>query len=422
MTTILFHSFMWNKNVEGFVVVGSKGWSQPQPQAALIRMKSNKNECRRKTELSMVFDFFKERAKEGVAQLDNLTQKASQGKLGEGLLDAATYTQQTNAAIVDGLAKSRNQLLYDIEGLFSGEGSTSNVLQKLEDTLLRSDLGMATTNDILEEVRSLRQDSTKFVSQQDLKSILRGKLLEALQTTASSAITFADPTEDEDDPKGRLTVLFVMGANGMGKTTTIGKLAYRLRMEGEQKVLLAACDTYRAAAVPQLQSWAERAQVDCYSHENDQSQKTTSPSAVLYGALDMALADNYDTLIVDTSGRLSNNAPLTAELLKMKRVIQKRLDRTTTPQEILLVLDAAQGRMALDSAKTWDKEIGPLTGLILTKLDGTAKGGSVVAISRELGVPVKLIGVGEGMEDLRDVSSNKYEPLGKSIVYYDFTF
>lgn len=128
----------------------------------------------------------------------------------------------------------------------------------------------------------------------------------------------------------------------------------------------------------------------------------------MYGALDKALAEEYDTLLVDTSGRLSNNAPLTAELLKMKRVIQKRLDRTTTPQEILLVLDAAQGRMALDSAKTWDKEIGPLTGLILTKLDGTAKGGSVVAISRELGVPVKLIGVGEGMEDLRDFQPESF--------------
>ena len=349
----------------------------------------------------MVFDFFKERAKEGVAQLDNLTQKASQGKLGEGLLDAATYTQQTNAAIVDGLAKSRNQLLYDIEGLFAGSGGSGDVLQQLEDTLLRSDLGMATTNDILEEVRSLRQDSTKFVSQQDLKSILRGKLLEALQTNASSAITFANP--DEEDPQRRLTVLFVMGANGMGKTTTIGKLAHRLKTEGQQKVLLAACDTYRAAAIPQLQSWADRANVDCYAYDEESSKKS-GPSAVLYGALDKALAEEYDTLIVDTSGRLSNNAPLTAELLKMKRVIQKRLGSNhNVPQEILLVLDAAQGRMALDSAKTWDQEIGPLTGLILTKLDGTAKGGSVVAISRELGVPVKLIGVGEGMEDLRDV-------------------
>lgn len=361
----------------------------------------------------MVFDFFRDRAKEGVAQLDNLSKKASQGKLGEGLLDAATYTQQTNAAIVDGLAKSRNQLLYDLEGMYSGTGG--DVLQQLEDTLLRSDLGTQTTNDILQEVRNLRKDSTAFVSQQDLKSILRGKLLEALDTQQSSAITFADASAT-DDPLKQLTVLFVMGANGMGKTTTIGKLAHRLQTEGQQKVLLAACDTYRAAAVPQLQSWAERANVDCYAAN---SETQNGPSAVLYGAIDEALAQKYDTLIVDTSGRLSNNQALNAELLKMKRVIQKRLQANTTdddndddsvriPHEVLLVLDAAQGRMALDSAKTWHKDIGPLTGLVLTKLDGTAKGGSVVAISRELGVPVKLIGVGEGIEDLRDFNPESF--------------
>lgn len=195
---------------------------------------------------------------------------------------------------------------------------------------------------------------------------------------------------------------------GMGKTTTIGKLAARLRIEGGQKVLVAACDTFRAGAVEQLEMWADRAEVDCYS-PNEQ-QKT--PAAVLYGSLDHALDGSYDTLIVDTSGRLSNNDALTAELAKMKRVIQKRLSiendandkpmlNMNVPHETLLVIDAAQGRMALDSAKQWEKEIG-LTGLVLTKLDGSARGGSVVAVSRELGLPVKLIGVGEGIDDLRD--------------------
>ena len=194
----------------------------------------------------------------------------------------------------------------------------------------------------------------------------------------------------------------------MGKTTTIGKLAARLRIEGGQKVLVAACDTFRAGAVEQLEMWATRAEVDCYS-PNEQ-QKT--PAAVLYGSLDQALDGNYDTLIVDTSGRLSNNDALTAELAKMKRVIQKQLSvendadnkpipNMNVPHETLLVIDAAQGRMALDSAKQWEKEIG-LTGLVLTKLDGSARGGSVVAVSRELGLPVKLIGVGEGIDDLRD--------------------
>lgn len=196
----------------------------------------------------------------------------------------------------------------------------------------------------------------------------------------------------------------------MGKTTTIGKLAHRLRVEGNQTVLLAACDTFRAGAVEQLEQWALRAGVDVVGPD----ERATTPAAVLYRALDRAVRDQRDVLLVDTSGRLSNNDALTMELAKMKRVIQKRLSVATdeatgqpvpnldVPHETLLVLDAAQGRMALDSARVWNREIG-LTGLILTKLDGSARGGSVVAVSRDLQLPVKLIGVGEGMDDLRDV-------------------
>lgn len=174
--------------------------------------------------------------------------------------------------------------------------------------------------------------------------------------------------------------------------------------------MVAACDTFRAGAVEQLEMWANRAEVSCYTP----SEERKSPSAVLYGALEQARNEKYDTLIVDTSGRLSNNDALNQELLKMKRVIQKYMStqrdednkpipNLTLPHEILLVIDAAQGRMALDSAKQWD-DLLQLSGLVLTKLDGSAKGGSVVAVWRELGVPVKLVGVGEGIEDLRDVS------------------
>ena len=194
------------------------------------------------------------------------------------------------------------------------------------------------------------------------------------------------------------------------RTTTIGKLAYRLRTEGNQTVMMAACDTFRAGAVEQLAQWAERAEVDIVGP----SETATSPSAVLFNALDKAIKEKYDTVLVDTTGRLSNNDALTKELAKMKKVIQKRLSiekdeegnntlNTNVPHETLLVLDAAQGRMALDSARIWNEEIG-LTGLVLTKLDGSARGGSVVAVSRDLKLPVKLIGVGEGIEDLRDVS------------------
>ena len=389
------------------------------------------------TSLPMVFDFFKK---------------------------AQTEASEQMSAFATGLAKSRNSFLYNLEDSIASmtDGKGGNLLDQLEDTLLQADLGMATTEDVLSEARFLREESTQIFTRDDVKALLRGKLLEALgaassasggsssvynrvqvragkekimkplittvgddgkedtTTTHSSvaapsfALKFASVDDDKPISATKpLTVHFIMGANGMGKTTTIGKLAYRLRTEASQKVLLAACDTFRAGAVAQLEQWATRANVDCFSP----SDSTNGPSAVLFGALDKAINEGYDTLLVDTSGRLSNNDALTAELVKMKKVIQKRMstkfDETTikpipnldVPHETLLVIDAAQGRMALDSAKQWDKELG-LTGLILTKLDGSAKGGSVVAVSRELGLPVKLVGIGEGLEDLRDVSVN----------------
>jgi fused signal recognition particle receptor len=381
-------------------------------------------------------------------------------------------TEQMNA-IATGLAKSRNQFLYSLEdslaslssGGLDGGGMGGNLLDNLEDTLLQADLGLATTEDVLSEARFLREESTEIFSRDDVKALLRGKLLEALGTSGggnlnsdynrvraratevvnvvggnsyssnedidsnegrnssisssskgvgSFALQYANANDDKPiGAKRPLTVHFIMGANGMGKTTTIGKLAYRLKNEAKQKVLLAACDTFRAGAVAQLEQWAIRAGVDCHSPTDS----ANGPSAVLYSALDKAIDEDYDILLVDTSGRLSNNDALTAELVKMKRVIRKRMStkfdenikpvpNDNVPHETLLVIDAAQGRMALDSAKQWDKELG-LTGLILTKLDGSAKGGSVVAVSRELGLPVKLVGVGEGIEDLKDVSVNE---------------
>lgn len=378
------------------------------------------------TSLNMVFDFFKK---------------------------AQTEASEQMSAFATGLAKSRNQFLYNLEdslAAMSDGSSGGNLLSQLEDTLLQADLGLATTDDVLEEARFLREESTEIFSRDDIKALLRGKLLEALGTSASGSSqynrvqaqadkelksntdaseieqevkrespSFALKFANEDDDKAiaaakPLTIHFIMGANGMGKTTTIGKLAHRLKTEADNKVLLAACDTFRAGAVAQLEQWADRAAVDCFSPTD----ATNGPSAVLYGALDKAIKEEYDVLLVDTSGRLSNNDALTAELVKMKRVIQKRMStkfddnvkpvpNMEVPHETLLVIDAAQGRMALDSAKQWDKELG-LSGLILTKLDGSAKGGSVVAVSRELGLPVKLVGVGEGLEDLRDFEPESF--------------
>jgi fused signal recognition particle receptor len=364
-----------------------------------------------KTQLNMVFDFFKDRTKEGIDQLNNLAKSASQGQLGKGLADVASYTNERNKAFAEGLSKSRNRFLDRLEFLFTGI-DPEEMMQELEDVLLQADLGIATAEDIVQEVQSLRESSRQRLSREDLMSIMRGKILEALETEQSRMIQFS---QDPNLP----TVLFILGANGMGKTTTIGKLAHRLRTEGNQTVLVAACDTFRAGAVAQLQQWADRAQVDLVGPTDT----VKSPAAVLYSALDKAVLEKYDTLLVDTSGRLSNNEALTQELVKMKRVIQKRLSQQNNekgnpipnmnvPHETLLVIDAAQGRMALDSAQVWNEEIG-LTGLILTKLDGSARGGSVVAVSRDLQLPVKLIGVGEGMEDLRDVSRYYWKGINR---------
>mmetsp|Transcript_13947 Transcript_13947/g.17555 ORF Transcript_13947/g.17555 Transcript_13947/m.17555 type:complete len:453 (-) Transcript_13947:202-1560(-) len=356
----------------------------------------------------MVFDFFKKRAEEGLDQLSNIASSAKTGNITGAFRDAAQYTADTNAAFALGLAKSRNRLLYELDDLMNNDGV--DFMESLEDVLLQADIGLQTAEDVMNEVRSLKDDSTTFFSRDDLRSVLRGKLIENLEYAGDRRLNFS-PTNSSLP-----TVYFVMGANGMGKTTTIGKLAHRLRTEGDQKVMLAACDTFRAAAVQQLEMWAERAgNVTCFSPavEGDSSGASASPAAILYGALDVAVKEGYDTVIVDTSGRLSNNDALTQELKKMKGVIQKRLSvevdgetgkpvpNLDVPHETLIVIDAAQGRMALDSARQWDKDVG-LTGLVLTKLDGSAKGGSVVAVSRELGLPVKLIGVGEGLLDLRD--------------------
>mmetsp|Transcript_10359 Transcript_10359/g.30292 ORF Transcript_10359/g.30292 Transcript_10359/m.30292 type:complete len:547 (+) Transcript_10359:172-1812(+) len=400
---------------------------------------------RRSTELSMVFDFFKQRSSEGIEQLSKLTDAASKGNLGQGLADAASYTQVTNEAFAAGLAKSRNRFLSNLDGLFGGVSTASSIdelLEDLQDVLLQADLGVATSEDIVSEVKSLSETNSEsgkdpeLLSREDLMSVMRGVLIETLDfekegdDTAASVEEAVNSGDDDSTPAGPNsipgasairfaskeskipTVLFVMGANGMGKTTTIGKLANRLRIEGDQKVLLAACDTFRAGAVDQLQMWADRAEVDLLGPTSD---GRSTPTTIAAAACEKALAEGYDTVLIDTAGRLSNNWELNEELVRMKGAIQETLaingnegeKNPDVPHEALLVLDAAQGRMALDSARVWNKEIG-LTGLILTKLDGSARGGSVVAISRELELPVKLIGVGEGIDDLRDFEGEKF--------------
>lgn len=276
----------------------------------------------------------------------------------------------------EGLRKSRNELLSSILEAIEGKSGEA-LIQELEEALLLADIGYNTTELILDDVRraGARDEA-------DVKAILRGRLLEVVGQPV--ALAFA-----EEGP----TVISVIGSNGMGKTTTIGKLAKRLKNRGNT-VLVAACDTFRAAAVDQLVEWTRRAEVDIFFDAPE-----SAPSAVAYRALDKALAEDYDVVLVDTSGRLANNFALTEELKKIQRTIGKRINGA--PHETLLVLDASVGRNALDQARIWRDECG-VSGIVVTKLDGTSRAGFCVSVKSELDLPVKLVGVGESIDDLRD--------------------
>ena len=220
----------------------------------------------------MVFDFFKNRAAEGIAQLENIATKTAQGKLGEALADTSAYVAATNEKFYDGLSKSRDQLLSNLDSLFGGDMKLEETLEQLEEVLMMADIGGTTTDEIIEDLRNIAKEDR--LEPEDIKSVLRGRLIQTLEGRGGdAALSTSQRGEGDINPRAirfataqdknpKLTVLMVIGANGMGKTTTIGKLANRLREEAGQKVMLAACDTFRAAAVDQLEMWADRAQVE----------------------------------------------------------------------------------------------------------------------------------------------------------------
>ena len=283
------------------------------------------------------------------------------------------------------ITKTRTQITAKVEDLISGEKKIDpELLTKLENALLAADLGPRTTHQILEAVRQ-RLERHALSSVADLKTELKNQLLYALRTVPSPIGTSAGAQE----PRPR--VIFVVGVNGTGKTTTIGKLAHRLRQSGKI-VVLAAGDTFRAAAIEQLGVWAART-----GSEIVKTKSGGDPAAVVYDALSSARARNADVVIVDTAGRLHNKLNLMAELDKMKRTATKIIPGA--PHEVLLVMDATTGQNGLSQAREFTATAG-VTGIVLTKLDGTAKGGIVVAITRELGLPVQYVGTGESMDDL----------------------
>jgi fused signal recognition particle receptor len=283
------------------------------------------------------------------------------------------------------ISKTRSQITTRVEDLFSGEKKIDpDLLTKLENTLLAADLGPRTTHQILEAVRQ-KLERHALSSAADLKAELKNQLLYVLRTVPSPNGTSAAAQDS------RPHVIFVVGVNGTGKTTTIGKLAHRLRLSGKN-VVLAAGDTFRAAAIEQLGVWAART-----GSEIVKTKSGGDPAAVVYDALSSARARNADVVIVDTAGRLHTKLNLMAELDKMKRTATKLIPGA--PHEVLLVMDATTGQNGLAQAREFTATAG-VTGIVLTKLDGTAKGGIVVAITRELGLPVQYVGTGESLEDL----------------------
>ncbi len=280
-----------------------------------------------------------------------------------------------------GIQKTRTGLMERLEDAVSGRKEIdAGVLEELEYALITADIGARTTSEILERIRQ-RMDRRMTGDIGELKTLIREHLLEILQATERPLPQVTEPP----------AVILVVGVNGAGKTTSIGKLARRIQSEG-RSVLLCAADTFRAAAIEQLEVWAQRTGADLI-----RQQPGSDPSAVVFDALTAARARKIDCVIVDTAGRLHTKTNLMAELDKMRRTAARVIP--SAPHEVLLVIEATTGQNGLEQARKFT-ETSAVTGIILTKLDGTAKGGVVVAISRELNLPIRYVGVGEQLDDL----------------------
>ncbi len=287
----------------------------------------------------------------------------------------------------DGLAKTRKNLADKIGALILGEKIDETFLDELEEALIASDVGIETASFVLKDLKE-RFKRKELSAPAQVKERLKQMLLEVLSAKLSKFSLGAAPA-----------VVLVVGVNGTGKTTTIGKLAHRLKAEGK-KVMLAAGDTFRAAAAEQLSIWGERVGIPVIKHREG-----ADPSAVVFDAVTAAKARAIDVLIVDTAGRLHTKSNLMEELKKVRRILSRELPGA--PHETLLVLDGNTGQNALVQAKMFNQAVG-VTGIVLTKLDGTSRGGIVFAIIKELAIPVKFVGIGEAVEDLRSFDPKEF--------------
>ena len=330
--------------------------------------------------------FFSKLKEKFTQQVDKVTEKVSQ-----------VVTQTTEAVkftkIKDGLEKTRKNLFDKFKKVLgAGRKIDDNLLNEIEEILITADIGVQTSELIMDNLRK-RVKKERYENSEDVFKILKEEIYDILIKSPSADNDKVYAVEDAKKPH----TILVIGVNGVGKTTTIGKLAYNYKKAGKS-VVIGAADTFRAAANEQLEVWAERAGVEII-----QQKQGADPAAVAYDTLKSAISGNKDVVIIDTAGRLHNKTNLMQELEKINRVLGKL--KPDAPNDVFLILDATTGQNAIQQAKEFSK-VAKLTGIVLTKLDGTAKGGVVIPIANELKIPVRYIGVGEKIDDLQpfDVS------------------